>query len=278
MHNPKPLGTGITVSTLLGSCAWVQDNANIGDLNNATPEVTYKFDNVVFSGDTFVQLLGINKNDTIAGYHGSGLAGHPNQGFVLTLPKSFTAENVPHALQTQVIGINDQNESAGFFVDAAGVTHGFLHDAVRFKQVDSIFDRFGNVFLVLTIPGAVGGAQATGINDGGSIYGFYIDAANVNQGFLLTPGKLKTLDFPESFFTQALGVDKDNNVVGVYLDKGRLSHGFLFTSNNGKYQSIDDPYGYGTTLVNGINADGKIVGFYVDSKGNTDSFVGTPEK
>ena len=43
---------------------------------------------------TFTQLLGINDHGTIAGYDGSGQTVdgtlHPNKGFTLTLPASFT--------------------------------------------------------------------------------------------------------------------------------------------------------------------------------------------
>ena len=44
------------------------------------------------SDPTFNQLLGINNHGQIAGYFGSGAAGHPNKGYVLNLgqPSSFT--------------------------------------------------------------------------------------------------------------------------------------------------------------------------------------------
>lgn len=298
----KKLAVGLTFSTLLGGCLYAQESAE------TTSPTTYKFENVVFPGDTFVQLLGINKHGLIAGYHGSGLAGHPNKGFVFTPPSSFVSQNVPESMQTQVIGINDSAETAGFFIDKNNVTHGFLYDNTRFKQVDFpgtnfnqllgvnnfsqaagyyadsnnidhayLLDRFGNVFLPIIIPDSPGGSQATGVNDGGSICGFYIDAQNVNHGFLLLPGHLKTLDFPGATLTQALGVDVNNNVVGTYNDQNNNSHGFFYNNTTEKYQSIDDPDGFGTTVVNGIGDNGKIVGFYVDSNGHTDGFIGTPE-
>jgi uncharacterized membrane protein len=298
----RKLAVGLTFSTLLGGCLFAQESAE------STSPVMYHFENVVFKGDTFVQLLGINKKGLVAGYHGVGGAAHPFRGFVFAPPSTFTLENVPNAAQTQVIGINDSNETAGFFIDQKGINHGFLFDGRRYKQVDFpgttfnqllgvnnfsqaagyyadgnnidhayVLDRFGNVFLSLTIPNSQGGSQATGINDGGSICGFYIDSNGVNHGFLLLPGHLKTLDFPGSTFTQALGVDINNNVVGTYNDQAGNSHGFLYNNNTEKYQSIDDPDGVGTTVINGIGDNGKIVGFYVDSDKNTDGFVATPE-
>src|ERR1700722_20632128 len=57
---------------------------------------------------TFNQLLGINNRGQIAGYFGSGAAGHPNKGYLLSLGRfsAFTNENFPGGIQTQVIGIN----------------------------------------------------------------------------------------------------------------------------------------------------------------------------
>jgi hypothetical protein len=48
-----------------------------------------------FNGVTFTNLMGITTSgNTIAGFYGSGQAGDPNTGFVLTLPsKTFTPDN-----------------------------------------------------------------------------------------------------------------------------------------------------------------------------------------
>jgi len=297
----KRLALGISLSALLCTCGWSQSEA-ANPTHPADP--SYRFETVIFPHDTFTQLLGINIENEIAGYHGSGVPGHPNKGFTLQLPSFFTLENYPDSAQTQVIGINKQGDTDGFYIDMAGTTHGFLDNKGTFSKVDFpgttfnqllglndleqaagyyadaagidhpyIFDKNGGVFLALTIPVAAGGAQATGINNKQSISGFYIDAAGVNHGFLLADGTLTTLDFPDSTFTQALGLNDRGDVVGFYMDQMGLTHGFFYS--NGYFQSIDDPNGVGTTTVNGINNNRRIVGFYVDSQGNTDGFVAT---
>src|SRR5271165_486307 len=84
--------------------------------------ISYSFLSVANPNDTaFTQLLGINNSSTIAGYWGDGTV-VPNHGFTLVLPSSFTAENVPLALQTQVIGINNTGWTDGFFVDKGGAS------------------------------------------------------------------------------------------------------------------------------------------------------------
>ena len=72
---------------------------------------------------TFNQLLGINDSDTIAGYFGSGMAGHPNKGY--TLHVNYRNENFPGSAQTQVTGLNNGNTTVGFWVDKAGDDSGF---------------------------------------------------------------------------------------------------------------------------------------------------------
>src|SRR5260370_1469557 len=48
-----------------------------------------------FNGVTFTNLLGINNKGAIAGFYGSGQAGDPNTGFLLTPPNTFTPKNFP---------------------------------------------------------------------------------------------------------------------------------------------------------------------------------------
>ena len=111
-------------------------------------------------------------------------------------------------------------------------------------------------FTGFTVAGAVS-AQATGINDSGEVSGLYIDSAGVNHGEVIIGGTRTTIDFPGATLTQPLGV---NNL-------GRAVEGFA-------QSTIQN--GIGTTLINGINAAGDIVGFYVDSTGNTAGFEASP--
>ena len=268
-------------------------------------QTSYSYQTVNYPGDTFTQLLGINNTLEIAGYHNV----NQNSGFTLRLPIRFTTENYPNSMMTQVIGINNTGTTDGFYVDNGGTTHGFYDTKGTFTTVDYpgtpfnqllgqndmgqasgyyslsadnttpdfpyVYDELGGgVFQVITIPAAVGGAQATGINNSQQISGFYIDSQGVNHGFLLNFGLLVTLDAPGSIFTQALGLNNKGQVVGQYMDADNNTHGFVWTSAAG-FQTIDDPNGVGTTIVNGINDKGVLVGFYGTSPINS-GFVAYP--
>ncbi len=285
----------LTLTLLLSTSMWAQ---------------SYSFQTINYPGDTFTQLLGINNSSLIAGYHNF----NQNSGFTLVLPNDFTTENYPNSMMTQVIGINNHGTTDGFYVDNAGNTHGFYFikgtsPKGTFVNVDypgTVFNQLlgqndmgqasgyysmsqnnstpdfpyvynelgGGVFQVITIPAAVGGAQATGINNSQQISGFYIDAAGTNHGFLLNFGLLVTLDAPGSTFTQALGLNNRGQVVGDYMDAAGNTHGFVWTSAGG-FVTVDDPSGIGTTVVNGINDAGDLVGFYGNAPINS-GFVATP--
>ncbi len=269
-------------------------------------QTNYSFTTIDYSGDTFTQLLGINNQGVIAGYHGASV----NKGFTYVLKtKTFSNENFPNSAQTQVIGINNSPaKTVGFFIDNGGRTNGFEARGGVFMKVNFpgqpfnqllgqnnfaqaagyystkadgsgpdhayIYDENGGVFEVLTIPGSAS-AQATGINDLSNACGFFVDGSGVNHGWLLVQGTLTQLDFPASIGTQALGLNNKGVVVGTYGDTGNMTHGFTYDIATKAWQSIDDPNGVGTTIVNGINDAGELVGFYGTSPINS-GFVAVP--
>ena len=76
----------------------------------------------------------------------------------------------------------------------------------------------------------------------------------------------------------ALGVNNYDEVVGTYTvgsGTSAVMHGFTWTPQHG-FTTVDDPHGIGTTTINGVNDHGQLVGFYVDSAGNTDGLLATP--
>ncbi len=266
----------------------------------------YTFQHIASPHDpTFTQLLGINGHGAIAGYYGAGqiLGGilHPNQGFTLTLPSSYTAENFPQSMQTQVIAIDNQGNSGGFYIDHAGTTHGFLHVNGRFKTVDRPGTKFNQILGINNRGQAAGyyqdaqghdhayvrsssgtfqvlplaDSQATGINDSGTVVGFTQPSDTTSAGFMVQGGTLSLLIYPGSAFTQALGENDDGQVVGFYQDSAGNTHGFIFDVTSRAYHSVEAP-GVTATVINGINNAGEIVGFVVDEAQNTVGLVGMP--
>ena len=302
----------------------------IGHIRNGSPFfcATFQYQNFDDNKDnTFNQLLGINASGVIAGYFGSGAdAQHPNQGYTLHMPygnqSSFQDNNFPGSAQTQDIGINDAGTTVGFYVDNAGVQHGWFKPkngqfqtvddnasdantppmnnllginnsgiAVGFYQDNAMndhgywYDTNSGQFHPIKVPSGTTTDQAAGINNHRDIAGFA--TINGNQvGFLIANGQFQQIAFPGADATMATGVNDSDEVVGTYtMGTGDNAHTYGFTWSRGPnsssaprhnpvFQSIDaanNPVNSGnnlpnampgTTVVNGVDFCGNLVGFY----------------
>jgi len=258
---------------------------------------------------TFNQLLGINDNGVISGYFGSGLAGHPNKGYLLPPPyTTYHNENFPGSFQTQVTSLNNHKDTAGFWVDGKGSNFGFIEWNGVFTTYRDPKTGKGTVNQILGINDAgiaVGfytdgngnnhgfevnqatsvftpvaekrgsNVTASGINNNGDITGFLTAGNGQVVGFLIKNGTFSEFIFPNSVATTPFGINANDEIVGSYTDTNNLTHGFTLTNplTNAHFSKIDDPNGIGTTVVNGVNDLGQLVGFYVDGAGNTDGFL-----
>jgi hypothetical protein len=120
------------------------------------------------------------------------------------------------------------------------------------------------------------GTTATAINNAGTIAGFYTAANGVDHGFIDLGGVFTTIDPTGSMSTMLLGLNDNGFAVGTYTDSAGVMHGLLFDLNNDTFQNIDDPFGIGTTTINGINDLNQLVGFYVNANDNTIGLLANP--
>ena len=158
----------------------------------AQQPTTYTFTDVTYPKDTFVQLLGVNNKGTIAGYHGATT----NKGFTFVLPSSFTAENYPGSAQTQVLAINNLTSpgTSGFYIDAAGTTHGFEHCA--------------GVWIKVDFPGTTFN-QVLGINNNAQGAGYYQDSTGNFHPYIYNKvgGVFEELYLPNTMSAQATAIN-----------------------------------------------------------------------
>ncbi len=148
----------------------------------------------------------------------------------------------------------------------------------------TLLSRGGYGFTTLDDPNAgtefFQGTYSNGINNRGQITGAYVDASDVDHGFLLSHGQYTALDDPNAgtIFgqgTSAEGINDPGQVAGYYADSSNLDHGFVLAK--GQYATLDDPSAGTTpgqgTYAFGINNPGQIVGFYVDANNAYHGFV-----
>jgi probable HAF family extracellular repeat protein len=283
---------------------------------------TYTFTTLDNNADpTFNQLLGINSAGTIAGYFGVGSATHPNKGYTLAPPytqASYTNENFPGSVQTQVVGINSLASpvTVGFWIDGNNNNFGFVDQNGTFTSVSDpntsptapftqllgvnnsdiaagfYVDLNGNAqgftyniataqFTPVMDPNGTS-TTATGINTAGLISGFFTDANGNVHGFLDNNGTFTTLDDPNGTNTMILGLNNTGDAVGSFMDANGMTNGFVYNYLTNTWQTVDDPHASpnaafdvtGTT-INGLNDQGQLVGFYSDGT-NVDGFLATP--
>jgi hypothetical protein len=174
--------------------------------------------------------------------------------------------SAPGTKFNQLLAINDSDVVAGYSsTDPTGMT------------LQRAYTQTGSTITYLTsfLPAGILNSQAVGINNAGTVSGFYEDAGGVFHGFVLTSSDvLTTLNYPGAMDTQAAGISNTGEVTGFYIDSLGGMHGFTYSG--GIWQTVDNPSGVGTTTLNGVNDLGQLVGFYVNGSDQTIGFVATP--
>ena len=209
-------------------------------------------------GSTTNTALGINTSGQIVGIY-TDAAFNMQHGFLLDTSGEFVTVDDPsgEAGSTVVYDINDSGEMVGSYTDSvAGVPYGFSSpDGFTFNNFNGP-DAFST--------------EATGVNAGGDIVGYWTDSTNVRHAFLLT-GTFTSIDFPLAKSTTAIGINDSGDIAGWFEDAAGNSHGFILS--RGQFTQVDVAGASGTELTR-IKNNGNITGVYVDSGGEIHGVVG----
>ena len=207
---------------------------------------------IVDPNDTvgFTEGRGINNSRTVVGdYETSDLNQH---GFFLS-GGTFTEYDVPGAVTTNVLGINDPGDFAGTFDPGTGILQAFIS--------------VGGTLTSFSVPGAIATLAYQLNNSKQLVVGYYLDSSGIPHGYYRDANG--ALHFPidpsGSTATILFGVNNRNWVVGRYADSSGVTHGLFFTAPN-NFFTFDYP-GSTFTSLNGINAQGFICGRYGDASG-----------
>lgn len=221
------------------------DQTQVVAINNTVSGVTYET-----AGFSVVNATGVNTGFTKVG-------------------TSFTSVNGPGSTFTQVLGLNDHNQAVGFYT-AGAVTGGFLYNLNSMN------------LTTLTVPTSwnTTSVTASGINNSGVIVGFYSTATGT-AGFIDKNGTFTsptdTLGTNPMFF----GINNLGEIVGTDTAADGSSQGFVYSVNTGTFTKVVDPneqttangFGISGTILNGINDDGQVVGFYAGPNGAVDGLL-----
>jgi hypothetical protein len=227
-----------------------------------------------FMGATFTNLLGINNSDLIAGFYGSGAAGDPNTGFLLSLPNTFTPENVPPpSMQTQMTGLNDKGTFVGYnYLTNLGVPS---DNQFGFYLKGTVFFPVNNPNTPTSPPsGILIENQLLGVTNNDLAVGFYNSVGHDATGFhavshgytydIATNTYSANIDDPNASTTNggtvAAAINNSDEIAGFFTDSSGVIHGFI--DNGGSFSTVD-PLGATETQLLGLNDKGIADGFAV---------------
>ena len=204
--------------------------------------------------------------------------------------QTFEQIDMPGAMHTLALDINDQRVVVGRYITADTLTHAFVLRDGKFTTLDvpgattttanginargDIVERYvtpiangvlvlsGGVSTPINIPGAtfVGGARS---NARGEVAGVFALADNIRHGFLYD-GTLRRIDVPGAVGTQGFAISDSGAIAGHFLTPDGKSHGFIL-DKQGNFLQLDVPQADTTGAINGvigINARGEIASYY----------------
>src|SRR5579872_6146731 len=211
---------------------------------------------------TFNQLLGINDHGLIAGYFGSGAQDHPNKGYLLGAG-SYTNENFPGSVQTQVTGLNNRGVTVGFWSTMNNTN--MVNDNFGFYESNG---QFHNVNFPAGDNASPPVNQLLGVNDANVAVGFYTDAAGNSHGYQyqIGSGKFSLVNVPGATSSTAAAINGRGDVAGFYTNAAGTVQGFLRTVF-GQVTNLAFP-GASATSALGVTGSDEVVGFYTTGSGD----------
>ena len=217
-----------------------------------------------FPGAVSTQGYNINQDGSVAGYYNT--ADGRRYGFIAR-PISDERPVVAPAVTTytyesiDVVGVDNLAVTASSdFEDYAGYTRSpDSEKIVAFTLIDGVFTTYN-------FPGA----QETrfyALGNNGQAAGHYKDSDGNYHGVILENGELRQYDYPDAVQTFLYGYsDATGALTGDFIDAAGVQRGF-------SGDLIIDIPGATATHTDFVNAEGSIVGSYVDAEGTYHAYV-----
>jgi len=251
----------------------------------------------------------INNAGQIAGYYNP--VGQHSHGFIYDLNlQTYVTLRPPGPPRTinalGVQGINDAGFAVGFLIrQGSFIQHGFLRDtsgnytnimypnqpgSQSASGINNLNDVIGSyaiqgganyngyllhqgVFSTINYPGAVTTFPG-GINDAGTIAGYWFDSSSIDHGFTLQNGTYTEITIPGATRVEVLSINNLGDLVGNYTDSAGVPHGFLL--KQGVVENIDCIGTGEVTTVWGVNDSDVFVGECSPVGSLPQAFYGTP--
>ena len=219
--------------------------------------------NLVFPGAVSTEGYNINQDGSVVGHYESpdgrihGFIASPVSGsrpVVAPAGTTYTYEsiNVPGVDYLEVTASSDFDDYAGNTRTANGKT-------VAFTLIDGVFATYD-------FPGSKN-TFFYALGNNGQAAGHYEDSDGNYHGVILENGELRQYDYPDAVQTFLYGYSDATGVLtGDFIDAAGVQRGF-------SGDLIIDIPGATATHTDFVNAEGSIVGSYVDAEGTYHAYV-----
>jgi uncharacterized protein (TIGR03437 family) len=176
-----------------------------------------------------------------------------------SIPYQFLEVSYPNATFTQLLGINNSGQIAGYYDEKAN--KGFT------LSLPSTFTTENYPTSAQT--------QVIAVNSAGDTVGFYVDAKEATHGFSRIKGTFATVDAPNTAFNQILGMNNAGEMAGYSSTDaaGETLQKAFVRQSNGTFKYLAMPAGTGNSQATAINDAHTVCGFYVDQDDNNHGFV-----
>lgn len=189
----------------------------------------------------------------------------------------FTTIDDPHAGHgpprggspegTTLYDINGAGDITGRYYNSNHEAHSFVLRRGAFTPIDDPASPRGPEY----------GTQADSINDEGDIVGDFTDEDHSIHGFLLHDGTYTTINAPHAehgpgLGTHPFGINNAGDIV-LFTEPGLTFNGRGFVLRDGQFHRLIDPHGTFGTYPQGINANGVIVGLWVDGNNASHGWI-----
>jgi len=184
---------------------------------------------------------------------------------------TYTDDTGTTPIPTALASINNTHDALLYYI-----FEGALY-AFQISGFDPVGGTFGTTSpITVPIPGDAGSSYTTvptGINDAGTVAGYFVDESGATHGFVEQSGQYTTVDVPGAVSTTVFGLNNGAtpDLVGQFFDAKGAGHGFV--RHGGQFIRFDAPSA-SNTRVNAINDHGQLVGAY-DSGGPQSGFEAT---
>lgn len=219
---------------------------SVAPIQAERPPITFDLQVTLdYPGATRTYAYGINDSGVLAGFYNdaSGMHGFTYDGKRFSRPLNDPNE---HSHTTAATGINNENTVSGYYVGADLTYHNFFATGTIFTELET----------------GVANSLVLGVNDAGNVCG---SAQGLTLGFVVIDGTTTTFTIPGADSTTVNGINNLNECVGSYTSHG-VTSGFLREPDGHLIYPIAAA-GKISTVLNGIDDRGEMVGAVVDSTG-----------